>query len=417
MNQQAKFPPRQLKKLNRKLNSSNKSLTSKTEHLTKAFAEIRRLNKSLEEQIKNKSLELNIAMKELNTVYTVSREVISTLDVQEVFSLIAKTVCAIINTKACILRMIDRDKKCMTIVSSHGISAKYIDNTPLKIGEGLSGIVATTGKPIACPQVTKEESVKYSYYINGEGYQSALGVPIVFNNEILGTIVTYDNSMRNYTKVEVMLLSTFASQIAVAIKNAQLHTKVHLNYLDTVNALALAMEARDPYTHGHAERVTAYAIEIARVESLSKKQVQLIQNCGKLHDVGKIAIADSILRKPGPLTENERSLIQLHPVKGVQMLAPLKFLEQGFPLIQYHHERFDGEGYPQGLKKTDTPVIARIFACADAFDAMTSDRPYRSKLTCKQAVIELEKNAGTQFDPYLVKKFISILQRKNIKLK
>ncbi|MBL7092100.1 MAG: HD domain-containing protein, partial [Candidatus Omnitrophica bacterium] len=120
--------------------------------------------------------------------------------------------------------------------------------------------------------------------------------------------------------------------------------------------------------------------------------------------------------KPGPLTEGERAIIQLHPIKGVEMLAPLKFLESGFPLIKHHHERLDGNGYPQGLKKTDIPIIARIFTCADAFDAMASDRPYRTKLPLKKAIEELEKNAGSQFDPYVVKRFVSLLKRKNVKL-
>lgn len=360
--------------------------------------------------------QLSIATKELATVYTVSREITSTLDLQEAFSIIARIVCSIINTRACVLRMLDKDRKEMVIVSSHGVSKKYIDSTPLKVGEGLAGTVAKTGEAIVCPQVSKEESVRHSYYINKEGYQSALGIPIIFNGEVLGSIVTCDELVRNYTKTEVMLLSTFASQVAVAIKNAQLYEKVHLNCLDTVNALALAVEARDPYTHGHSERVTAYAIEIARAFGLPKRQIQVIQSCGKLHDVGKIAVPDTILSKPGPLTEGERAIIQLHPVKGVEMLAPLKFLESGFPLIKHHHERLDGNGYPQGLKRTDIPIIARIFTCADAFDAMASDRPYRAKLPLKKAIGELEENAGSQFDPYVVKRFISVLKRKNVKL-
>lgn len=375
------------------------------------FLAIQRLNKKLQQQITNKNLELDVAMKELNTIYAVSREIISTLDLQEVFSTVTKVVCSIMNTKGCVLRMLDRAKKQLPIVSSYGISKKYIDNTPLKLGEGLSGVIAATAKPIVCPQVSREESVKYSYYINKDGYQSAIGVPIIFKDDVLGTIVTYDGEMRNYNKTEVMLLSTFASQVAVAIKNGQLYNKVHANYFDTISALVLAVEARDPYTHGHSERVTKYAMDIAAAVGLSKKQIQIIQDCGKLHDVGKIAIPDSILRKPGALTKKEMLIVRMHPDKGVDMLAPLKFLELGFPLIKHHHERFDGSGYPQGLKERAIPIIARIFACADAYDAMTSDRPYRKKMNMTQAIQELKKNAGTQFDPYLIKRFILIMRK------
>jgi len=403
---------KQLKEANVKRALAIKDLTVQTKNLSKAKDEIKKLNDILRDEVSNKTFELNTAIKELDTVYTVSREIISTLDLQEVFSLITKVVCSIINTKGCVLRMLDRTKRELPIVSTYGVSEKYIDNMPLKVGEGLSGIVVTTAKPIVCPQVDKEESMKYSYYISREGYESAIGVPIIFKEEVLGTIVTYDEHVRNYTKTEVMLLSTFASQVAVAIKNAQLYKKVHTNYFDTVHTLVLAMEARDPYTHGHSERVTEYAIEIAKSIGLSKKQIKVIQDSGKLHDVGKIAIPDNILRKPGPLTAEEKEIIRMHPVKGVDMLTPLKFLESGFSIIKYHHERFDGRGYPSGLKERAIPVLARIFACADAFDAMTSDRPYRLRMTFKQAIIELEKNAGTQFDPYLVKRFIMFLKRK-----
>lgn len=345
----------QLRQLNHRLAGTNKNLSSKTRHLSKASEKIQGLNKELKNQIRNKSLELNIAVKELNTVYSVSREVISTLNIEEVFSLIAKTVCSIINTKACVLRMIDKDKKRLMLVSSHGVSQKYLENMPVRIGEGLSGIIAKTGEPVVCPQILKEDSIRDPYFINYDGYQSAIGVPIIFNDEVLGTILTYDNTVREYTKIDVMLLSTFASQVAVAIKNAQLHKKMHLTYLDTVNALVLAMEARDPYTHGHSERVTEYALELSKTVGLPKKQVDIIRTCGKLHDVGKIGVPDTILMKPAPLTEKEREIIQLHPSKGVEMLSPLKFLESGLPLIKHHHERFDGNGYPHGLKKPIFP--------------------------------------------------------------
>ncbi len=373
-------------------------------------------NEDLKRQLHKKNLELQTAIKELETVHTVSRNITSTLDLQEVFSRIVRIVCLIINTKACVLRMLDQQNKQMIVVASHGVSKKFIDNTPLKLGEGLSGIIAKTAQPIVCPQVSKEESIKYSYYVNKEGYQSAMGAPVIFNGEVLGSILTYDGSIRNYNKNEVILLSTFASQVAIAIKNAQLYEKVHLSYLNTVNALALAIEARDPYTHGHSERVTTYALEIAKVMGLRKTQISVIQRTGKLHDIGKIAVPDAILLKAGPLSDQERDVIQLHPLKGVDMLAPLNFLKPGLALIKNHHERFDGQGYPQKLQKNQIPMIARIFACADAFDAMTSDRPYRSRLSFDNAIHELDKNAGSQFDPYVVKRFVSLLKRKRVEV-
>ncbi|MFC1631322.1 HD domain-containing phosphohydrolase [Candidatus Omnitrophota bacterium] len=369
-------------------------------------------DKALEERIRHKSSELNTALRELFTVYSLSREIISTLDLQKVLTSVARTVCSIIHTKACVLRLVDEDNKQLNVASSSGISAAYLQNTPLKVGQGLSGLMAKSARPVICPDLSKEKNAKYCNYINQEGFQSALGVPIIFKDQVLGTILTYDKLVRNYSRVEVMLLSTFASQVAIAIKNAKLYEKVHLNYFNTLSTLALAMEARDPYTHGHSLRVTAYATEIARALGLAPREIKIILRAGKLHDVGKIAVPDAILMKPGPLTRKEKEVIQLHPLKGVEMLAPLKFLESGFPLIKHHHERFDGRGYPAGLRKGKIPVLARLFSCADAFDAMTSDRPYRCKMTYQTAIGELKKNAGSQFDPDIVKKFVSVLKRK-----
>jgi HD-GYP domain-containing protein (c-di-GMP phosphodiesterase class II) len=177
----------------------------------------------------------------------------------------------------------------------------------------------------------------------------------------------------------------------------------------TINSLAYAIEARDPYTRGHSERVTTYAVRLAEYMSLGKKKTQLLRYCCRLHDVGKIGVSDNVLLKPGSLTLEERAQIELHPVYGAEILGDLKFIASGVPIILHHHERFDGKGYPYGLKKEKIPIEVRIIAIADAFDAMTSDRPYRKALTMPAVIEEIKKNAGTQFDPKLAKAFLKII--------
>ena len=141
-------------------------------------------------------------------------------------------------------------------------------------------------------------------------------------------------------------------------------------------------------------------------------QMEAIRNCGKLHDIGKIAIPDSLLKAPKILNIAEKAQIELHPIIGVRIVAPLRFLENGWPLIRSHHERYDGNGYPDGLRGDSIPLIARILAVADAFDAMTSNRPYRNKLDINRALKELEINSGTQFDPLIVETFLELLKAK-----
>ena len=206
-------------------------------------------------------------------------------------------------------------------------------------------------------------------------------------------------------------MKVFASQVAIALQEARHYEDIHKNYFDTMHALVLAEETRDPYTRGHTERVTKYAISIGRSLNLSLSELEVLRYAGEVHDIGKISIPDFILGKPGKLTPAERAMIELHPVRGAELLEPLEFLKPALPAVRHHHERYDGTGYPDGLEKEKIPLLARILACADAFDAMTSDRPYRRrKLTTEEALAEIKNNVGSQFDPRVAHSFIHLLR-------
>ena len=185
--------------------------------------------------------------------------------------------------------------------------------------------------------------------------------------------------------------------------------------LETIRSLALAEEAKDPYTKGHSTRVAEYSCLIARRLGFSEAESQVLENASVLHDIGKVGISDGILHKRGKLNENEWSIIRKHPTLALVILSPLEFLSDEKKIIKHHHEWYDGKGYPDGLRGDEIPVGSRILAVADAFDAMRSNRPYRDALS-KQAVIsELKTNAGTQFDPRIVKILLDIIsERKDI---
>ena len=179
--------------------------------------------------------------------------------------------------------------------------------------------------------------------------------------------------------------------------------------LSTLQALAAAVEARDPYTRGHCERVTQYALTIAEALAFSDEDLEILERAAILHDIGKVAVPDSILRKNGRFDEDDWIEVRKHPQVGQTMLAHLKFLGPSLPLIRHHHERYDGSGYPDGLGGEGIPLGARILAVADAFDAMTSDRPYREAFALSDAVGELERCAGSQFDPEIAEVFLDAL--------
>jgi putative nucleotidyltransferase with HDIG domain len=183
-----------------------------------------------------------------------------------------------------------------------------------------------------------------------------------------------------------------------------------MSYFSTVKALARAIEVKDPFTYGHSEQVTEYALAIARRMEVSEAEMQSIKYAAALHDIGKIGIARKILDKPGALSEEEFVNVKTHSELGDSIIEPVAFLKAPRSIIMHHHERYDGKGYPDGLAGEEIPLGARILAVADSFEAMMSDRPYRKALPAEDAVKELEANAGTQFDPTVVQAFIEVLK-------
>jgi len=210
---------------------------------------------------------------------------------------------------------------------------------------------------------------------------------------------------------EKQLAEAVALQASLAVENASLYADIERGYFSTVQALAKAIEVKDPYTRGHSERVTTYALMIAEAMGLDEREKQKLKYAATLHDIGKIGIAGRVLNKPGALTEEEYTHVKTHPILGDSIVEPVEFLQEPRPIILHHHERYDGKGYPEGLKGEDIPLCARILSVADAFEAMRSDRPYRKALPLEEARMELVRNSGTQFDPRVVEVFLGILDR------
>ncbi len=237
---------------------------------------------------------------------------------------------------------------------------------------------------------------------------SAMCAPMSHQGETLGVIyVDTRGAPGAFSQSDLELLVALAGPAAIAIKNAQYVAQLEQAYHDTLTGLANAIELRDHYTVGHTWRVTNIAIEMARALGWDEERLRLCQMGGILHDVGKIAIDDAILRKPGPLTDEEFEQMKQHPEHGARMMQDIDFLLPLIPFALHHHERYDGTGYPEGLAAEDIPIEGRLLAVADAFDAMTSHRPYRSALDPADAVRRIEEGKGTQFDPECADAFLS----------
>lgn len=205
----------------------------------------------------------------------------------------------------------------------------------------------------------------------------------------------------------------FFGPLLLARYSFKLYIDMRHMYMETIEAFTKAIEAKDSYTSGHASRVGKYAEKLAKAVKLSDYKIDKIKTAALLHDIGKIGIEDGILKKPGKLSKEEYEIIKQHPVIGAQILKDVYFLKDVINIIKYHHERYDGSGYPEGISGDDIPIEAAVLAIADVFDAMTSDRPYRKALTREQALNEIESNAGTQFHPELAEAFVGLMRKED----
>ncbi len=239
--------------------------------------------------------------------------------------------------------------------------------------------------------------------------QSAALYPLVVRDTRHGFVAFFSDS--SWVREGSPLAETAVGQIAMALENAHLYRNIEKSYFCTVKALAKAIEVKDPYTHGHSERVTRFALAIGEEMRLSEAEMRNLKYGATLHDIGKIGIAGRVLNKNGSLDPEEYEHVKTHPALGDSIIADVEFLQAPRHIILHHHERYDGTGYPQGLKGEEIPLEARILAVADAFEAMLSRRPYRMPRSFLEATRELRLNAGTQFDPRIVELFLKLLER------
>ncbi len=215
-------------------------------------------------------------------------------------------------------------------------------------------------------------------------------------------------AFQNYGHIGVLL---FFGPLLLGRYSFKLYMDLRRSYLETVQALSRAIEAKDPITSGHSGRVSEYAVAIAREMRLSEKKIDRIRYAALLHDIGKIGISDDILQKPGRLSEEEFRHIKEHPVIGAEILKDIDYLRDVAEIIRYHHERFDGKGYPEGFRGEEIPMESCILALVDAFDAMTNDRPYRKALTVEDARNIIREQSGRQFHPQVANAFLKILDK------
>jgi len=261
-----------------------------------------------------------------------------------------------------------------------------------------------------------------------KSFEAVVTIPCYHQDNLLGVLLLgQKRSKKAFKREEIDFFIALANDVAMALKNAFLFEDLQLEiernrrlFFETTRALSAAIDAKDHYTRGHTARVTQYSIAIARkmmeqeFEHWDQEFLERLHIAGLLHDIGKIGVPEAILNKKGSLTPEERLKINEHTLIGAMILAPIKDLDNAIVGVKYHHERYDGKGYPEGLRGEEIPLVAAIISVADSYDAMTTDRPYRRSMTRDQAAMELERCSGTQFNPKVVRAAMLLYRRGEI---
>jgi len=301
-----------------------------------------------------------------------------------------------------------------------GFRTNSLVHTKIKLGEGFAGIAALEQRVIQRINLLEHKTdFSRSPTFGQEGFVSYFGVPLIAKGQVQGILEIFNRSLINPNTEWLSFLEMLGGQAAIAVDNATLfsnlqrsNTEITSAYDATIDGWSRALDMRDHETEGHTQRVTEMTLRLARQIGIPRNELIHIRRGATLHDIGKMGIPDRILHKPGPLTAEEWDTMRQHPQYACSLLAPIDYLRPAREIPCYHHERWDGSGYPSGLKGEEIPLPARLFAIVDVYDALISDRPYRSKWTEQTALNYIQEQAGKLFDPELVAIFLELVQEK-----
>lgn len=369
--------------------------------LSKSVAEKREL-KSLNARLKRR-------IKKLTALYLIS-EALEKENGLQAFDSVADLARRVTEARNSAVMLYDRDNGQFFVESSSG-------DTPA-MGEELSFCKESiksfqrNGPGVGFPAASHQAKALSHELKKRAKKKGFMAVPLMIRDEILGVVVVAKKmSGQAFTNYDFFLLENLAKKASMKIENEALYDSIYTNLMETLKALVFTIEAKDPYTRHHSERVTRLSMILAEEMNLGAELIDTIRIAGFLHDIGKIGIPDSILQKQGRLTSEEYAVIQTHPVIGEKIVKHLGLLPQERAIIRHHHERWDGRGVPDGLCKENIPLEARVLSLADAYDAMVSDRPYRKGKTVAETVRELDECSGSQFDPSLIHQLKRILNK------
>lgn len=338
----------------------------------------------------------------------ISQAINGSLDLEETLHTITQKSVELTSADASAIRLLSDDGQEMVYADSCGLSEKYKTKGPMLVADNAFLQRLLHEGKIYTHDVRKSIELQYRDEILEEGIVSILSIPLKIGDKVTGLLNLYRKRSLTFPGRDRRIAYAFAEQVALAIQNARLYASIQRNYLETVRAFTRAIEAKDAATHGHSEHVAQYAVKLGAALGLSAAELQTLEFGALLHDLGKISLDDRTLFKKGTLTVDEQVMLEMHPMIGKSILEPVEFLRPAMPIVLYHHEHWDGTGYPTGIAGEEIPLLARIVAVANGLDHLMY---HASPFPLQEAIAleELNAQAGTRYDPALVASLASVL--------
>jgi putative nucleotidyltransferase with HDIG domain len=388
--------------------------------------ELEKVNRALEEEVaerKQAEVEITHLLKEsqqrLNQVealHSIDLAISASMDLRTTLNVLLRHVQSLLEVDAADILLFSLNLQQFTFSAGRGFFTDSVEHANVRLGSSFAGRAALERKTVVISgELAAQADQNFSTMYEKENFFAYAGVPLIAKGQIKGVLEVYHRSVHKPETEWLKLLETLAGQAAIAIDNAQLfdslqqsNIELTLAYDATIAGWSRAMDLRDKETEGHTQRVTELTLKLAQAMNIPESELIHIRHGALLHDIGKMGVPDNILLKADELTDEEWEKMRKHPDFAYEMLSSIRYLQSALDIPYCHHEKWDGTGYPRGLKGKEIPIAARIFAVADVWDAITSDRPYRKGWSKEEASKYIREQSGKYFDPQVVDEFFRL---------
>ena len=410
------------KRFHDELKRSNEELD---QHVRERTAALTEMNRVIEREItERRKAEQKIGeqLERQRALNAVESAIASSLDLSLTLNVFIEQVMSQLRTDAAAILLYDPELQELTFAAERGFRSNRIKKVTVRAGQSLAGRVISLRENIIIPDFEREDgrypmpegySFKNAFMVRDEGFRSYVGVPLIVKGQVKGIIEIFHRRPHEPASEWLDFLEALSRQAAIAIDNATMYEQLQRSHGEIIHAYDMtiegwsrALDIRDNETHGHSQRVAALTIMTAEILGINGKELVNVRRGALLHDIGKLGVPDSILLKPGKLTDEEMAIMKRHPTIAYEILSPIPFLREALDIPYLHHEKWDGSGYPKSLLGENIPVPARIFAVIDVWDALRSDRPYRPAWNEERIIEYLKAERGKHFDPAIVDVFL-----------